>query len=203
VELRGVLLVNAFFIQYKFILPSSVKHSSYEYQKIFRAIYGYTQNVTKTTGKTHKYHRMGILSDIPHLRPGKNCVIIPPPAFSKLQDFFKTGKNPTHNWQEKGNWKAVYYMDEKDIPISDAVLAIEKLLDRTYSVSNAESKMLLETEILRFAKDDTAPNPLYKKTILKEAQQIISSEWFHQVRRVSPRLTLFYQSVLKLKQPFS
>ena len=32
-----------------------------------------------------------------------------------MLDFFKTGKNPAHAWKFKGDWKAVYYMNEKDV----------------------------------------------------------------------------------------
>ncbi|GAG48539.1 unnamed protein product, partial [marine sediment metagenome] len=108
--------VDSYFIQYKFILPESVSHSSYSYQKLFRALYGYTQAVNKSSGKNYKYHRQGVLSSYPYLRAGKNCVIIAPDAFQNLISFFKTGRNPAHKWEVKGNWKAVYYMDEKAIP---------------------------------------------------------------------------------------
>lgn len=63
--------VRGYFIQYRFILPDSIKHSSYTYQKLFRAIYGYTQAVHKGSGKNYQYHRQGILSNYPFIRPGK------------------------------------------------------------------------------------------------------------------------------------
>src|SRR4030042_1173873 len=84
--------VKGYFIQYKFIIPENMKHSSYTYQKLFRALYGYTQAVFKSNGKTYHYHRAGVLSATPYLRPGKNCVIIPPGKFQHLLDFFKTGR---------------------------------------------------------------------------------------------------------------
>ena len=85
--------VDAYFIQYKFIVPKSLSHSSYTYQKLFRALYGYTQAVYKSSGKTYKYHRKGVLSDVPFLRPTKNTVIIPVSALQKLLNFFNTGEN--------------------------------------------------------------------------------------------------------------
>ena len=36
--------------------------------------------------------------------------------FQSLQDFFKTGRNPTHNWTEKGDWKCTYFLNDKDLP---------------------------------------------------------------------------------------
>ena len=139
------MVLRGYFIQYKFIVPESIKHSSYTYQKLFRALYGYTQNVTKSNGKSYKYHRRGVLSSTPYIRPGKNCVIIPPGTFNSLIDFFKTGKNPSHYWQGKGDWKAVYYMDEKNLTEDDVRAALEEQLDRTYIVTNTgEHKRLIE-----------------------------------------------------------
>ncbi len=148
-ELWGVCLLTGFFIQYKFITSEKVKHSSYAYQKLFRALYGYTQNVTKSNGKTYKYKRKGILSDIPHIRSGKNCVIIPNTAFNNLATFFKTGKNPTHLWQDKGDWKAVYYMDEKNLKEEDVIKALEDLVARSFvSTTNGEHAVVgLSTEL--------------------------------------------------------
>src|SRR3989344_3839606 len=120
------------FIKYNFIIPETTKHSSYTYQKLFRALYGYTQNVTKSNGKTYKYHRKGILSDIPYIRPGKNCVIIPPKSFAPLETFFKTGKNPTHYWKTKGNWKAVFYFEEKDLEENSVITALKELTERLF-----------------------------------------------------------------------
>ena len=118
-------MVQAILVQYKFILPSDIKHSSYTYQKLFRALYGYTQNVSKSSGKTYRYHRPGVLSSFPFTKPGKNLVLIPKSALSALVDFFKTGKTPSHEWHVKGDWKAAYYTDERDISVSDAAQALD------------------------------------------------------------------------------
>jgi len=40
-------MADAFLVRYKIKVHDEVKHSSYLYQKLFRAIYGYTQVVCK------------------------------------------------------------------------------------------------------------------------------------------------------------
>lgn len=127
-------MVKAVWVQYKFVLPAGTRHSSYTYQKIFRAIYGYTQNVSKSSGKTYRYHRPGVLSTIPYNKPGKNAVLVPKSALPALADFFKTGKNPSHEWHVKGDWKAVYYTDEREVSAQDAAVAVETAADRILSV---------------------------------------------------------------------
>ena len=143
----GCWVASGFFIQYKFITPKSTKRSSYTYQKLFRALYGYTQNVTKANGKTYRYRRNGVLSSTAYIRPGKNCVIIPNSAFNSLTTFFKTGKNPTHFWEEKGDWKAVYYMDEKNLKEEDVLKALDDFLDRTFLSKEAGESQSIQTEI--------------------------------------------------------
>ena len=194
--------LKGYFIQYKFLIPEDIKHSSYTYQKLFRALYGYTQNVTKSSGKTYKYHRKGILSSAPYLRPGKNCVIIPPGFFPGLIDFFKTGRNPSHKWIVKGNWRAVYYMNEKDVPLSDVVPAAEELLERTYILNTAKEHEVLFNEMLNLislkqkgGSIDTA----YKKAVIEEAQKIASLEWVNPVLQKSEKLKGFSQALNELK----
>jgi len=169
------LAVDGYFIQYKFILPDTVNHSSYSYQKLFRAIYGYTQAVYKSNGKNYRYHRKGVLSDFPYMRAGKNCVIIAPDAFQDLISFFKTGKNPTHKWMVKGNWKAVYYMDEKAIPDQKAAKAVENLLSRTYLGKGAASKPIYE-ELKRVGSGTL--NKDYEELVFSSAKKILKHPWF-------------------------
>jgi hypothetical protein len=198
----GVLLVRGYFIQYKFIVPENVKHSSYTYQKLFRALYGYTQNVTKSSGKTYKYHRKGVLSAYPYIRPGKNCVIIPKAIFSTLIDFFKTGKNPSHKWIGKGDWKATYYMDEKEIDAGDATTAVEGLVDRSFILTTSKAHERVENEIsnlLALAREQKKPDLAYKKLVLAEAQQIVSGEWFSDAVARSQRLKQFNKLYNELK----
>ncbi|MDP2665887.1 MAG: hypothetical protein Q8P05_00055 [Candidatus Diapherotrites archaeon] len=195
-------MAKGYFIQYKFILPDNVKHSTYTYQKLFRAIYGYTQNVTKSNGKTYHYHRKGVLSDTPYYRPGKNTVIIHPNAFSKFKNFFMTGQNPSHNWRSKGDWKAVYYMDEKEVDDTKILAAMEDLLERTYLSPtgknplkiNDEMSILLDKHRLQENIDETR-----KKIVLQEAQTITSHEWFRISHTKSKLLTEFNDKVKLLK----
>jgi hypothetical protein len=195
-------MAKSYFIQYKFILPESIKHSTYTYQKLFRAIYGYTQNVTKSNGKTYHYFRKGVLSDTPYYRPGKNSVIITPDAFPKLKQFFATGQNPSHKWVTKGDWKAVYYMDEKELDESKAIQSLEDLLDRTYISSDAAQpqKILSELSTILDATNSSIPNvEVRKRTIISESQTILSNEWFQQHHPKSKILTEFNEKVKLLK----
>ena len=195
-------MVKGFFIQYKFILPETIKHSSYTYQKLFRAIYGYTQNVTKSNGKRYTYHRKGVLSDYPHSRPGKNCVIISKNAFNDLTTFFKTGKNPAHFWKVKGDWKAVYYMDEKNLNTEDAVKALEDTLDRVYveaeggEHANLDGELTLLTDL---KKNNKTPDPAYLKKVLSEAEKIVQHEWFKDCHTSSEKLSSFYKKYKAVK----
>ncbi len=177
--------VDGYFIQYKFILPETVSHSSYSYQKLFRALYGYTQAVYKSNGKNYKYHRKGVLSDYPFLRAGKNCVIISKDAFQDLIVFFKTGKNPAHNWETKGNWKAVYYMDEKAIPEQRAMKALERLIDRAEMSKGAS----ITEELKRIGSGSL--NNDYKSLVLNRAKEITNHPWFSTCVEFSPQLKEF------------
>ncbi|MBN2067132.1 MAG: hypothetical protein JW744_01550 [Candidatus Diapherotrites archaeon] len=192
--------LKGYFIQYKFIIPDNLKHSSYTYQKLFRALYGYTQAVFKSSGKTYHYHREGVLSAVPYIRPGKNCVIIPPGVFQKLIEFFKTGKNPAHAWRGKGEWKAVYYMNEKDIDETTALKSIEGMLERKYVLTNAKEHEKLINELnIAAEKGKSGLDPGYLSLLLAEAQPIVSNDWFKQVYNQSGKLKEFYSSYKKLK----
>lgn len=193
--------VKGYFIQYKFIIPENVKHSSYTYQKLFRALYGYTQAVFKSNGKNYRYHRKGVLSDVPYVRPGKNCVITPAGAFSKLLDFFKTGKNPAHSWKWKGDWKAVYYMNEKDVDEKVALTALEELVARQYVLTGSEAHESLLNEInVLLKKEDSSIDKNYAALLVKESDKIVSNEWFKQLYGKSEKLSEFYSSYKKLKK---
>ena len=194
------VVVKAYFVQYKFILPDTVKHSSYTYQKLFRAIYGYTQAVYKGSGKNYRYHRKGVLSNYPYLRPGKNCVIIPPIAFQPLQDFFKTGFNPTHIWEEKGEWKCTYFLNEKDLIEKDAAKAIENLLSRIF-IDSKEGPIKLSSELMRVLSKDT--DFRYKEVVLKECQKVVDGPWFREVYTLSEELNTFYNNYRSLKDVLS
>ena len=188
--------VRGYFVQYRFIIPDSVKHSSYTYQKLFRAIYGYTQAVYKSNGKNYKYHRPGILSNYPYIRPGKNCVIIPPKVFNSLKDFFTTGHNPTHNWTMKGDWKCTYFLNEKDIDDKEITKAIEDLLSRKY-IDGVEGLVKLTDEVKRAAEKGVSES--YKNALLNESQIIVNTDWFREVHSQSKKLSEFYDNYRKIK----
>jgi hypothetical protein len=191
-------LVKGFFIQYKFILPPTTKHSAYSYQKLFRALYGYTQNVTKSAGKTHRYFRQGILTNVPYIRPGKNCVIIPKENISPLIDFFKTGKNPAHFWHKKGDWKAVYYMEEKNLSETQIVTALEELLKRVH-VENSNLQSNIEKELNALV-TSVKKDSVYTNIVYEEAKKIISLPWFRETYKNSQKLTSFFKSFQQLKE---
>jgi len=192
--------IRSYFIQYKFIIPENIKHSSYTYQKLFRALYGYTQAVFKSNGKVYHYHRNGVLSDSPYIRPGKNCVIIPPGAFQKLIDFFKTGHNPTHQWRGKGEWKAVYYMNEKDVDEKKIAEALESLLSRLRLSGSSSSPLALTNALHEAASDSTvAAKPGQHAELISLVKPIVESEWFKSSYTRSSNLKGIYSDYKILK----
>ncbi|MCX6798581.1 MAG: hypothetical protein NTW59_00615 [Candidatus Diapherotrites archaeon] len=193
--------VKGYFIQYKFITPENIKHSSYTYQKLFRALYGYTQAVFKSSGKIYHYHREGVLSSVPYTRPGKNCVIIPPGGFQQLIEFFKTGKNPAHVWKGKGDWKAVYYMNEKDVDETAVVAALEELLGRKFVLTNAKEHETLASELALAAggAKSRVAEAGYPNLLLNQAQTIVNLDWFKAVYSQSDVLKKLYSNYKQLK----
>lgn len=194
-EVLGVS-VKAYFVQYRFIFSDNIKHSSYTYQKIFRAIYGYTQAVYKSNGKKYNYYRDGILSNTPYIRPGKNCVIIPTTHFQKLQDFFKTGKNPAHNWFIKGDWKCTYFINEKDVSEKDIVVAIKDFISKKYFEYNGE-RFKLSVALEKFNNQNIDQNQ--KNLLISQVQNIIDNIWFRESYSQSEELTVFYNNFKKLR----
>ncbi len=187
--------MKGYFVQYKFILPKDVKHSSYTYQKLFRAIYGYSQQVSKSNGKTYVYHRLGVLSGTPFIKHGKNCVVIPQEKFSDLIGFFKTGKNPSHSWTIKGDWKAVYYLNEKEVEEADVISSLENLLDRTYILNPSKEHGSLLSEMEKAKKqlsERKKLGPNYSQTLLIESKKIANYPWFKEVYSKSDKLKRFY-----------
>ena len=192
-------MIKAFFIQYKFITPESLKHSSYTYQKLFRALYGYTQNVSKSNGKTYIYHRDGVLSKYPVIRPGKNSVIIPQIAFQPLLNFLKTGKNPSHVWDEKGDWKAVYYLHDKELSEVEIAKAVDDFLDQTV-IATASRKFEKLLEKMQQISSETSTNQAEKQLILQHASHIASLDWLKTAKESSAKAKIFFDCLEKLKQ---
>jgi len=188
-------MLEGYFIQYKFVVPDSMKLSSYTYQKIFRAIYGYTQNVKKSNGKRYHYYRHGLLTDVPYIRPGKNCVIIPKEILSKVVEFFKTGKNPTHKWITKGEWKAVYYIDDKKIEESLAAKAFEALINRlSFSEDHIPLINAIKGEV------DISKN---KEELLHLCRKVTQWNWYQFCYQYSEILKKFHSFYSQLKSSLS
>ena len=194
-------MFESYFIQYKFIIPNSVKHSSYTYQKIFRALYGYTQQVSKSNGKTYNYHRRGVLSEVPYIRPGKNCVVIPKQNLSQLIDFFKTGKNPAHHWEKKGDWKAVYYMDEKDLDEDLVIKAMENLVDRVFVPAEVGHAKLVDQVDGYLAQAQAGEETVkgLKEMLFMESKKVTGLPWFGQATNKSAKLKAFNSKCQKLR----
>ncbi|MCX6801471.1 MAG: hypothetical protein NTZ73_04780 [Candidatus Diapherotrites archaeon] len=188
--------IKAYFIQYRFIIPESVKHSSYTYQKLFRAIYGYTQAVYKSSGKVYHYYRPGVLSGYPFIRPGKNCVIVPQSAFQSLQNFFETGNNPTHKWRVKGDWKCTYFLNEKDVEEKAVISALEELISRRF-VEKKDGPSSLFDEMKRAI--EKKPEAGSKALLVKGASSIAELDWFVSVYSQSKQLSDFYKTFRDLK----
>ncbi|MEM4662434.1 MAG: hypothetical protein QXM75_00175 [Candidatus Diapherotrites archaeon] len=168
-------------------MPKTLSRSSYTYQKLFRALYGYTQVVNKSNGKRYRYHRKGILSDVPFIRPSKNSLIIPTDALQKLINFFNTGENPAHRWTAKGDWKAVYYLSDKQISEQSVARAFEQVLDRQW-VNYGGEKMLLEDFLSKFV---PKKEELKNKKIVQFCNYLTSHEWFAKSYVYSDRLKKF------------
>jgi len=191
-KIRSVLL------KYKFSFIENTKHSSYLYQKVFRSIYGYTQNVTKKNNKVYSYFRNGILSNTPYIKNSKNAVILPLGCDTELIEYFDTGKNPTHNWKSKGDWKVEYTKDFIDIDIDSIIKSIEQLLNNYKIINdeNKEVKLIDEIKIILF-KDNLTPT--YISYIYNLMKVIISLNWFSESQKQSTLISNFYDNFNKLK----
>lgn len=201
-ELWGAKVgVKGYFIQYKFIIPDNTKHSSYSYQKLFRALYGYTQVVDKSNGKRYKYYRKGVLSEVPHIRPRKNCVVIPPEHFQGLIEFFKTGRNPAHYWKGKGDWKAVYYMNEKDVKEEEIVSAMEKVIDKNFIFQGFKEPISIFASFRKFSQTSlTERDKSYAGLVVQRVKNLVNSDWFKSVYSRSDKLSELYSSYKKIKE---
>ena len=192
-------MIQVNYIKYKFTFNNNIKHSSYLYQKIFRSIYGYQQNVTKSNKKIYIYKRPGIISNIPHIKPGKNSIILPIGYETNLIEFFNTGKNPTHNWRNKGNWEINYSINRIDIPKESIISELENYIKnyKIINLDNKESTILIESnKILNKEVNDIN----YIKNIIKIVNNITSYEWFKETYTYSEFLNNFYSIVLKLNE---
>jgi hypothetical protein len=187
----------AYFIQYKFFFPKKTPHASYAYQKLFRGLYGYTQVVNKSSGKTYRYHRPGVLSFSPFLRPGKNSVVVPPSTLQSLLLFFKTGKNPAHHWVFKGEWKAVYYLNEKKISVEEGAHAFRVLFDRPLIRIGDTYKTLAKLVTENQERDLRA---VFSPGFLGLGEKVTGNEWFEACMLEFPLLRDFKAVWLECKK---
>ena len=194
------------YIKYKFTFNNNIKHSSYLYQKVFRSIYGYTQNVTKKDKKIYQYHRKGVIEDIPYLRPGKNCIILPFNTEHKLINFFNTGKSTTHNFREKGNYSIEYTLDKVEINDTEIIKTLESFITNYFlvSVDGNNNKLINELDLII---NNTEYYQKYKKSnkdnLISKLNNIISNDWFLKCKNKSEVLSDFYNKVNLVKERFN
>lgn len=194
-------MTKAYMVKYKVKMNGEYNHSDYNYQKIFRAIYGYTQNVTKGNGKIYIYHRPGILSKTPYIKKGKNEVIIPKDNLTNLLDFFKTGENPAHKWAEKGNWQATYTLYDIDISEQQAKKAIDKLINSVFVVDDEGNTKRIINVLEDFVDNKTPSLPL-KNILLGEIKKIQNLEWYSSVSEKTNIIKQFEDLVKNFKNKF-
>jgi hypothetical protein len=194
------------YIKYKFLFKDDIKHSSYLYQKVFRSIYGYTQNVTKKDKKTYLYHREGTLENTPYIRPGKNSIIVPINTEHNIINFFNTGKSTTHNFKEKGEWSIDYTIDKIEINDTDIIKAVENFIDNLNIVSIDGNKQKLSEELNKLIANSEYLSK-YKKAnkdnLLNKLKKIQEIDWINKVKEKSEKVNSFYNNINKIKELFN
>lgn len=125
---------------------------------------------------------------MPFIRPSKNSIIIPVDSFQRLINFFNTGENPAHRWSSKGDWKAVYYLSDKQINEQLAAKAFEKVLDRQWVNYDGE-KVLLEDFLSK--KASAGLDKKSKELLMPICNRITTHDWFLKSYVYSERLTNF------------
>jgi len=194
--------IRSIFIKYKFLFIENTTHSSYLYQKVFRSIYGYTQNVTKKNNKIYNYFRNGVVSCLPYIKSGKNSLILPVGCETELIDYFETGTNPTHNWKSKGNWTAEYKKDFIEIDKESVIKAIELHINNYLIINNENKSIKLLDEIsLILSKENLSIN--YINYLIAIMKKIIDTNWFIESYKDSNDLQKFYDTYNKLKVKYN
>ncbi|NPA86522.1 MAG: hypothetical protein GXO00_00750 [Candidatus Diapherotrites archaeon] len=172
--------MKGYLIRYRY--KGSRPSSSYSYQRFFRALYGYTQVVTKSNGRTYVYYREGVLTLYPYIREGRNTVIIPPSALTDVIDFFKTGRNPAHSFEDLSNWDVSYYVEEVNVDPGSALKAIYSALNRIL-VRVPEGFVPLRELV---SKPVLSPDEL--AALRQKARKIVETEWFRLLKDEDPLL---------------
>jgi len=195
-------MAKAYMVKYKVKMIGNYNHSDYGYQKIFRAIYGYTQNVTKGNGKIYIYHRPGILSKTPYIKKGKNEVIVPKDSLTSLLDFFKTGENPAHKWSEKGNWSATYTLYDVDVSEQQSKKAIDRVINSTFIVDDDATVKRVLNLLEELFEQNKAPSAPLKNTLYNEFKKIQSLEWYTMITDKTTIIKRFDTLVSRFKSTY-
>jgi len=193
------------YIKYKFIFNDNIKHSSYLYQKMFRSIYGYTQNVTKKDKKTYWYYRAGVLEDIPYIRPGKNSIIIPINTEHKIINFFNTGKSPIHNFKEKGEWSINYDIEKIEINQEDIIKTIDDFINSTIVISIDGKNTKLIDELNKIINDKEYASKFKKankNNLISKINKILEIDWVDKTKESSENVKLLISLFDKAKEIF-
>lgn len=194
------------YIKYKFTFNDNIKHSSYLYQKMFRSIYGYTQNVTKKDKKTYWYHREGVLEDIPYIRPGKNSIIVPINTEHKIINFFNTGKSPTHNFKEKGEWSINYNIEKIEINQEDIIKTIDAFINSIIiiSIDGKNTKIIDELNKIINDKDYASKfKKANKDNLVLKINNILKIDWIVKTKESSEKAKLLILLLNKAKEVFN
>ncbi|MFA5745358.1 MAG: hypothetical protein WC932_00660 [archaeon] len=199
----GKIISN--YIKYKFIFNNNINHSAYLYQKVFRSIYGYTQNVTKKDKKTYLYHREGVLENIPYIKSGKNSIVIPIDTEHSIINFFNTGKSPIHNFREKGEWTIDYTIEKVEIDDTDIIRNIDSYIDSLVIISlDGNNKKLLD-ELNKLITDSEYLSK-YKKAnkdnLINKMKIIQNIDWIIKCKDKSEKVKLFYELYNKVNELF-
>jgi hypothetical protein len=192
--------INCILIKYKFSFNKEIKHTSYIYQKVFRSLYGYHQNVTKNNNKIYIYFRKGILSDIPYIKAYKNAIILPKNFEDKIINYFNTGENPAHRWKTKGDWIVNYTIDEIDVDYESIISSLINYINDYKIINKDNEKVKLKNEIKNFSFNNL--NKDYNIYLLSICNKIVSFDWFKKVYEYSEELKLFYNNYLRIKNNY-
>ena len=72
--------------------------SNYDRNKFFRELHGWEQVVPGSGHKKYRYHRPGVLNEIPHAKIADSVFMIMEQHMKRMQDFFQ-------QWEKKVNWE--------------------------------------------------------------------------------------------------
>lgn len=195
------------YIKYKFIFNNNkINHNSYNYQKLFRVIYGYTQNITKKDKKIYKYHRQGIIEDLPFIRPGRNCIILPINTEYKLINFFDNKIGAAHNFKEKDYYFVKYTIDKIEVNDLEIINCLEKYINNCNIISFDGKQDKLINELNKIINEPEYLNKFKKKNkdnLLDKLNNITSIDWFVKCKGKSDIVSGFLDKINLAKEKIS